>query len=234
MNALVTLGIAVYSIICILLILLIIIQGGKAEGLFSSAQANVLGSQRGDALTKATKVLSTVFILGALFISMAISTQKTAFENVSDTPLRDSNANIPINNDEERRTLEENLGENITVDTVPEGFVLRLGDILFNTDSYVLRDEAKETIDRIINAINRSYSDREIIVQGHTDNVGEEEYNRILSENRAKAVADYISSNLQSNIVSHSGFGDKNPIASNDTAEGRRRNRRVDIIIKLR
>ena len=234
MNALVTLGIAVYSIICILLILLIIIQGGKAEGLFSSAQANVLGSQRGDALTKATKVLSTVFILGALFISMAISTQKTAFENVSDTPLRDSNANIPINNDEERRTLEENLGENITVDTVPEGFVLRLGDILFNTDSYVLRDEAKETIDRIINAINRSYSDREIIVQGHTDNVGEEEYNQILSENRAKAVADYISPNLQYNIVSHSGFGDKNPIASNDTAEGRRRNRRVDIIIKLR
>ena len=234
MNALVTLGIAVYSIICILLILLIIIQGGKAEGLFSSAQANVLGSQRGDALTKATKVLSTVFILGALFISMAISAQKTAFENVSDTPSRDSNANIPINNDEERRTLEENLGENITVDTVPEGFVLRLGDILFNTDSYVLRDEAKETIDRIINAINRSYSDREIIVQGHTDNVGEEEYNQILSENRAKAVADYISPNLQYNIVSHSGFGDKNPIASNDTAEGRRRNRRVDIIIKLR
>ncbi len=85
MNALVTLGIAIYSIICILLILLIIIQGGKAEGLFSSAQANVLGSQRGDALTKATKVLSTIFIVGALLISMAISTQKTAFENVSET-----------------------------------------------------------------------------------------------------------------------------------------------------
>ena len=45
MNALVTLGIVIYSIVCILLILLIIIQGGKAEGLFSSAQANVLGWQ---------------------------------------------------------------------------------------------------------------------------------------------------------------------------------------------
>ena len=234
MNALVTLGIVVYSIICILLILLIIIQGGKAEGLFSSAQANVLGSQRGDALTKATKVLSAVFVLGALLISMAISTQKTAFENVSDAPSGDLNANIPINNDEERRALEENLGENITVDTVPEGFVLRLGDILFNTDSYVLRDEAKETIDRIINAINRSYSGREIVIQGHTDNVGESEYNQTLSENRAKAVADYISPKLQSNNISYSGYGDKNPISPNDTAEGRRRNRRVDIIIKLR
>ena len=79
MNALVTLGIVIYSIVCILLILLIIIQGGKAEGLFSSAQANVLGSQRGDALTKATRVLASVFILGALFISMAIIAQKKAF-----------------------------------------------------------------------------------------------------------------------------------------------------------
>ena len=233
MNALVTLGIIVYSIICILLILLIIIQGGKAEGLFSSAQANVLGSQRGDALTKATKVLSTVFILGALLISMAISSQKTAFENVTDTS-SNLNANMPVNNEEEKRILEENLGENITVDTVPEGFVLRLGDILFNTDSYVLRDEAKETIDRIINVISRSYSGREIIIQGHTDNVGEAEYNQKLSENRAKVVADYISPNLQSNRISYSGYGDKNPIASNDTAEGRRRNRRVDIIIKVR
>ena len=103
MNALVTLGIVIYSIVCILLILLIIIQGGKAEGLFSSAQANVLGSQRGDALTKATRVLAAVFILGALFISMAISTQKTAFENVSETnnttPLTAPEENLENTND---------------------------------------------------------------------------------------------------------------------------------------
>ncbi|MEI0527068.1 preprotein translocase subunit SecG [Brachyspira intermedia] len=86
MNALLTLGIVVYSIICVLLILIIIIQGGKAEGLFSSAQANVLGSQRGNALSKATTFLSTIFIVGALLISVAISTQKTAFENVTNTP----------------------------------------------------------------------------------------------------------------------------------------------------
>ena len=92
MNALLTLGIIVYSIICVLLLLLIIIQGGKAEGLFSSAQANVLGSQRGNALTKATTVLSTIFVVGALLISMAISTQKTAFDNNNNTA---QNNNIP-------------------------------------------------------------------------------------------------------------------------------------------
>ena len=90
MNALLTLGIVVYSIICVLLILIIIIQGGKAEGLFSSAQANVLGSQRGNALSKATTFLSTIFIVGALLISVAISTQKTAFENVSIDVIRNN------------------------------------------------------------------------------------------------------------------------------------------------
>ena len=112
MNALVTLGIVVYSITCILLILLIIIQGGKAEGLFSSAQANVLGSQRGDALTKATKVLSTVFILGALLISMAISSQKTAFENVSDTP---APLTVPEENLENNLENMTNTNDNVSV-----------------------------------------------------------------------------------------------------------------------
>ena len=98
MNALLTLGIIVYSIICVLLLLLIIIQGGKAEGLFSSAQANVLGSQRGNALTKATTILSTIFIVGALLISMAISTQKTAFDQTTTTPNVPTTQQVPTNN----------------------------------------------------------------------------------------------------------------------------------------
>ena len=136
----------------------------------------------------------------------------------------------------DRRELEENLNNenNITVETVPEGLVLRLGEILFDTDSYTLKNESKETIDNIIEAIKKTYPDREIIVQGHTDNTGSEEYNKTLSERRAKTVADYILPNLNHDKLSYSGFGDKEPIAPNDTAEGRSKNRRVDIIIKLR
>ena len=136
--------------------------------------------------------------------------------------------------DKERKKLEDDLGDNIIVDTVPEGLVLRLGEILFDTDSYNLKSESKETIDNIINAIKKTYPDREIIVQGHTDNTGREDYNKTLSERRAKTVADYILPNLNHDKLSYSGFGDKEPIAPNDTAEGRRKNRRVDIIIKLR
>ena len=138
--------------------------------------------------------------------------------------------------DRDRRELEENLNNdnNITVETVPEGLVLRLGEILFDTDSFTLKSESKETIDNIIEAIKKTYPDREIIVQGHTDNTGSGEYNKTLSERRAKTVADYILPNLNHDKLSYSGFGDKEPIAPNDTEEGRSRNRRVDIIIKLR
>ena len=138
--------------------------------------------------------------------------------------------------DRDRRELEENLNNdnNITVETVPEGLVLRLGEILFDTDSFTLKSESKETIDNIIEAIKKTYPDREIIVRGHTDNTGSGEYNKTLSERRAKTVADYILPNLNHDKLSYSGFGDKEPIAPNDTEEGRSRNRRVDIIIKLR
>ena len=127
-------------------------------------------------------------------------------------------------NELNRKKLEDNLNDDVVVDTVPEGLVIRLGEILFDTDSYTLREDAKSTVDSIINAIKETYPDREIIVEGHTDNTGEANYNQALSEKRAKTVAD----------LSYRGFGDKEPIASNDNPNGRQKNRRVDIIIKLR
>ena len=137
-------------------------------------------------------------------------------------------------NELNRKKLEDNLNDDVVVDTVPEGLVIRLGEILFDTDSYTLREDAKSTVDSIINAIKETYPDREIIVEGHTDNTGEANYNQALSEKRAKTVADYILPKLEHDKLSYRGFGDKEPIASNDNPDGRQKNRRVDIIIKLR
>lgn len=137
-------------------------------------------------------------------------------------------------NEINRKKLEDNLNDDVVVDTVPEGLVIRLGEILFDTDSYTLKEDAKDTVDNIINAIKQTYPDREIIVEGHTDNTGEENYNQALSEKRAKTVADYILPKLEHDKLSYRGFGDKEPIASNDNPDGRQKNRRVDIIIKLR
>ncbi|MBW5381938.1 OmpA family protein [Brachyspira pilosicoli] len=137
-------------------------------------------------------------------------------------------------NEINRKKLEDNLNDDVVVDTVPEGLVIRLGEILFDTDSYTLKEDAKDTVDNIINAIKQTYPDREIIVEGHTDNTGEANYNQALSEKRAKTVADYILPKLEHDKLSYRGFGDKEPIASNDNPDGRQKNRRVDIIIKLR
>lgn len=137
-------------------------------------------------------------------------------------------------NELNRKKLEDNLNDDVVVDTVPEGLVIRLGEILFDTDSYTLREDAKDTVDSIINAIKQTYPDREIIVEGYTDNTGEANYNQALSEKRAKTVADYILPKLDHDKLSYRGFGDKEPIASNDNPNGRQKNRRVDIIIKLR
>lgn len=137
-------------------------------------------------------------------------------------------------NEINRKKLEDNLNDDVVVDTVPEGLVIRLGEILFDTDSYTLKEDAKDTVDNIINAIKQTYPDREIIVEGHTDNTGEANYNQALSEKRAKTVADYIFPKLEHDKLSYRGFGDKEPIASNDNPDGRQKNRRVDIIIKLR
>lgn len=137
-------------------------------------------------------------------------------------------------NELNRKKLEDNLNDDVVVDTVPEGLVIRLGEILFDTDSYTLKEDAKDTVDNIINAIKQTYPDREIIVEGYTDNTGEANYNQALSEKRAKTVADYILPKLEHDKLSYRGFGDKEPIASNDNPDGRQKNRRVDIIIKLR
>lgn len=137
-------------------------------------------------------------------------------------------------NEINKKKLEDNLNDDVVVDTVLEGLVIRLGEILFDTDSYTLKEDAKDTVDNIINAIKQTYPDREIIVEGHTDNTGEANYNQALSEKRAKTVADYILPKLEHDKLSYRGFGDKEPIASNDNPDGRQKNRRVDIIIKLR
>lgn len=89
-------------------------------------------------------------------------------------------------NEINRKKLEDNLNDDVVVDTVPEGLVIRLGEILFDTDSYTLKEDAKDTVDNIINAIKQTYPDREIIVEGHTDNTGEANYNQALSEKEQK------------------------------------------------
>jgi len=86
-------------------------------------------------------------------------------------------------------------------------------------------------IESLVRVLNK-YPDTNILIEGDTDNTGSDDYNQELSERRAQAVADYQKSlGVAGSRVSTVGLGESNPIASNDTEDGRRQNRRVEVAI---
>ncbi len=130
MGGLLTFFIILYGIVCVLLVLLVIIQGGKAEGLFASAQANVLGSRGTDVLTKMTRILSAIFIVGALLISIFISSQRTVFDTVDTVDTTQPNTslvapldttNMASTNDIKVLPLEPFINQDATENTTAAG-----------------------------------------------------------------------------------------------------------------
>jgi len=106
---------------------------------------------------------------------------------------------------------------------------------LFDFDKAVLKPAGKEAIHGIDEEIKSSKAKViDINVVGHTDSVGTEEYNQQLSVRRANAVKDYmVSEGIDPGIIDVKGMGEAEPVASNDTAEGRAKNRRVEISVAV-
>ena len=111
------------------------------------------------------------------------------------------------------------------------GLIVNMSDVLFDTGKYTLRQEAREKLARIA-GILLNYPDLRIETEGHTDTTGSEDFNRKLSQQRADSVREYlISQGIPGSSVTSVGKGFSMPVASNDTAEGRQRNRRVELIV---
>ncbi len=106
-----------------------------------------------------------------------------------------------------------------------------LKNIFFDTDKYELKEESKIELQKLVTFMTKNPSLR-IEIGGHTDNVGLVNHNQLLSENRAKAVMNYlISEGIDQTRLSYKGYGSSTPIATNETAEGRSQNRRTEFII---
>jgi outer membrane protein OmpA-like peptidoglycan-associated protein len=111
------------------------------------------------------------------------------------------------------------------------GLIVNMSDVLFDTGKYTLRQEAREKLARI-SGILLSYPGLQIEAEGHTDTTGGEDFNRKLSQQRADSVREYlISQGIPGSSISSVGKGFSTPVASNDTAEGRQKNRRVELIV---
>ena len=130
-----------------------------------------------------------------------------------------------------RARLLQQLNTILSTRDTARGLIANMSDVLFKTGSYELLPGARERLAKV-SGILLAYPSLRVQIEGHTDGVGTDEYNQTLSENRASAVRDYfVQQGIPTDSIQARGFGKTQPIASNDTAEGRQQNRRVELVL---
>jgi outer membrane protein OmpA-like peptidoglycan-associated protein len=130
-----------------------------------------------------------------------------------------------------RAQLSEQLNKILEARDSARGLIVSLSDVLFDTGKYSLKSGAREKLAKVA-GILIAYSGLNVEVGGYTDNVGGDDMNQKLSENRAGAVRDYlVEEGVGSNSVTAKGFGNTLPVTSNDNAGGRQANRRVELVV---
>ena len=190
------------------------------------------------------------FPLGADFELIKLSSGKTSFKSYSDPNTGEFLVCIPAENDYALNVsrpgylfysdnfafkgvheISDPFHVNVPLQPIKEGVSVVLKNIFFETDSYVLKDESKVELEKLIQFLNTNES---VIIEvaGHTDNVGTDEYNMELSLNRANSVVKYlINSGISGSRLVAKGYGETKPVTSNETKEGRALNRRTEFTI---
>ncbi len=134
------------------------------------------------------------------------------------------------NSKEERAKMEALLAEFKAKET-KRGLVLTLDNILFDLDKAVLKSGSERSVEKLASFL-QEYPERNLLVEGFTDSTGEADYNEDLSQRRAEAIKVALQKyGIDRNRINIKGYGEKFPVASNETLAGRQLNRRVEIII---
>ncbi|MEI9917812.1 MAG: OmpA family protein [Bacteroidota bacterium] len=118
------------------------------------------------------------------------------------------------------------------VERVGEGILITFDSgLLFESDKSDLETTTKANLDQLAQTLKK-YDDTNILVEGHTDNTGDDSYNMKLSDKRAESVEDYlVTDGVAKGRITTKGYGENQPVADNDTASGRQANRRVEVAI---
>lgn len=140
---------------------------------------------------------------------------------------------VPVSKQPELISTREPEHEpNVSVPILKADSLIILNELLFETNSFKLKGEHYAALDSIGKFL-LEHPSLEVVVSGHTDNTGNERHNVALSTRRAEVVAEYlIDKGALDNNVSFEGFGSSQPIMGNETAQGRSKNRRVEILIR--
>jgi outer membrane protein OmpA-like peptidoglycan-associated protein len=135
--------------------------------------------------------------------------------------------NFDFNDSKESQTIKKN----ILIKPIEKGETIVLNSIFFDFDKYVLKTSSYPELNRVLDFM-KDDKIKKIALYGHTDSIGDEDYNMLLSGRRAKSVMEFLTSNgIASSRVSYEAFGETKPVESNETREGRSKNRRVEFEI---
>jgi outer membrane protein OmpA-like peptidoglycan-associated protein len=130
-----------------------------------------------------------------------------------------------------RESLRKQLNLILETRESARGLIVNISDVLFDFNKYTLKPGAREKLAKVA-GILLAHPRLKIQVEGYTDSVGSEEYNSKLSQSRADSVRDYLGAqSVPASNVTAIGLGKSDPVASNDTAAGRQRNRRVELVV---
>jgi outer membrane protein OmpA-like peptidoglycan-associated protein len=130
-----------------------------------------------------------------------------------------------------RAQLLEQLNSILQTRDSARGLIINMSDVLFDTGSTTLKPGAREKLAKI-SGILLAHKGLTLQIEGHTDSVGTDDFNQQLSERRSDSVRDFLAEQgVAGSTMSARGFGKTQPVASNDTAEGRQRNRRVELVV---
>jgi outer membrane protein OmpA-like peptidoglycan-associated protein len=130
-----------------------------------------------------------------------------------------------------RARLLEQLNSILATHDSARGLIANMSDVLFRSGSFELLPAARERLAKV-SGILLAYPSLHLAVEGHTDSVGSDEYNQNLSEQRAESVRQYfVQQGIPASSVEARGLGKTQPIAANDTPEGRQANRRVELVL---
>jgi len=130
-----------------------------------------------------------------------------------------------------RQRLLQQLNLILETRDTARGLIVNMSDVLFDFNKASLKPGAREKLAKVAGIV-LAYPGLNLALEGHTDSIGGDEYNMVLSEKRADAVREYlVAQGVSSNSVTAKGLGKSDPVATNATAEGRQRNRRVEMVV---
>ncbi|NOT64091.1 MAG: OmpA family protein [Acidobacteria bacterium] len=195
------------------------------------AQEKLLTEQQASAAAQAAAQRAAQLAQEKLLAEQAAAAA-VAQANASANQSKEEAERIRRERDEAKSRLQSALGAIVETRTTARGIIVNLPDILFDVNRATLKPQTKETLSKIC-GIMQVAGAYKMSIEGHTDSTGSDAHNQVLSERRAKSVFDYLSTcGLQASTLSSKGLGETQPLDTNDTAQGRQKNRRVEIVIE--